>query len=298
MAASSQLPQTRQIETPDGRRLRVEVAGDCRRVVVVQVGGLNAGVLFDRWVEDAAKRGLTLVTYDRPGYGDSSPQPGRTVADCAADVRVISEALRFERCAVWGLSNGGPHALACGALLDDLVAAVATIGSWAPFDAPGFDFFAGMSDEDRKDYELFLSDRAAWDREAEEQRREMLAWSVNELRDQSPAMGFPPVDVAALRSDFGVWLHGAIQAALAPGAEGWTEDTIAVQSPWGFKIAEIKIPVKIWHGRDDHNVPLAHGRLLADTIPRAQAELRDHDGHLTVAAKRIADVHEWLSQYV
>jgi pimeloyl-ACP methyl ester carboxylesterase len=91
------------------------VAGDGDRVVVVHVGSPNAGVLYDYWVEDAAGRGLTLVTYDRPGYGGSTRQPGRTVADCAADVRSISEALGFERCAVWGYSGGGPHALACGA---------------------------------------------------------------------------------------------------------------------------------------------------------------------------------------
>src|SRR5215207_7430744 len=163
MATQVQTPQTRQVATPDRRRLRVEVAGDCRRVVVVQVGSPNAGLLYERWVRDANARGLTLITYDRPGYGGSSPQPGRTVADCAADVRTISEALGFERCAVWGLSGGGPHALACGALLNDLVAAVATIGSPAPFHAPGLDYFAGMSDGSREDIELFLSDRAEWE---------------------------------------------------------------------------------------------------------------------------------------
>src|SRR5690242_10383965 len=159
MAAGSQRAETRRVETPDGRCLRIEVAGDLHRVVVVQVGSPNAGVLFERWVEDAAARGLSLVAYDRPGYGGSSPQPGRSVADCAADVRTISEALGFERCVVWGFSGGGPHALACAALLDELVAAVATIGSPAPM---GFDYFANRSEEARRDYELFLSDHAAW----------------------------------------------------------------------------------------------------------------------------------------
>jgi pimeloyl-ACP methyl ester carboxylesterase len=292
------LLQTTHVETADGRRLRVEVAGDGRRVVLVQVGSPNAGVLYHGWVPDAAGRGLTLITYDRPGYRGSSGQLGRMVADCAADVRRLSEVVGFKRCVVWGFSGGGPHALACGALLDDLVAAVATIGSPAPFDAPGLDFLAGRSDEDREDHELFLSDRAEWGRHGEQQRQELLAMSAGELAEQW-AVGKSAADGAVLHGEFGVWLHRAVQAALASCNDGWIEDDIALfHSPWGFDPASISIPVKVWHGLEDRFVPFEHGRWLAEAIPGAQAELRDHDGHLTVVAGRIGEVHEWLAQYV
>ena len=298
MAAHLPVPQTRHVDTADERRLRVAVAGDCSRVVVVHVGSPNACVLYDGWVQDAAARDLTLITYDRPGYGGSSIQSGRTVADCAADVRTISHALGFERCAVWGFSGGGPHALACGALLADLVVAVATIGSPAPFDGPGLDYFAGMSEEARKDIELFGSDRAEWERKGEKQRDELLALSADELGEQWSASASPS-DGVAVRGEFGVWLHRSVQAALAPGVEGWMADDIAVfHSPWGFDLRATSIPVKVWHGREDHFVPFGHGRWLADTIPGAQGALRNHDGHLTVAADRIGEVHEWLVQYL
>jgi pimeloyl-ACP methyl ester carboxylesterase len=213
-------------------------------------------------------------------------------------VRRLSEVVGFERCVVWGFSGGGPHALACGALLDDLVAAVATIGSPAPFDAPGLDFLAGRPDEDREDYELFLSDRAEWERQGEQQREELLAMSAGELAEQWSA-GKSAADRAMLPGEFGVWLHRAVQAALASSSEGWTDDDIALShTPWGFDPASISIPVKVWHGLEDRFVPFAHGRWLAEAIPGAQAELRDHDGHLTVAAGRIGEVHEWLAQYV
>ena len=274
------------------------MAGDSRRAVLVQVGSPNAGVLYDYWVEDAAGRGLTSIAYDRPGYGGSSGHPGRTVADCAADVRRLSEVVGFDRCVVWGYSGGGPHALACGALIDDLVAAVAVIGSPAPFDAPGLDFLAGRSDEDREDYELFLSDRAEWERRGEQQRDELLAMNAGELAEHWSA-GMSAADAAALHGEFGVWLHRAAQAALTAGIDGWTEDDIALfHSPWGFDPASISIPVKVWHGQEDRLMPFAHGRWLAETIPGAQAELRDDDGHLTVVARRIGEVHEWLAQYV
>ena len=290
--------RTTHVDTADGRRLRAEVAGDGGRVVLVQVGSPNAGVLYRDWVEDAAGRGLTLISYDRPGYGGSSGQPGRTVADCAADVRALSQSLGFERCVVWGLSGGGPHALACGALLGDLVAAVATIGSPAPLDAPGLDLMVARSDEHREDHELFLSDRAAWKRRGDGQRDELLAMSAVELAEQWSA-DQSAADGAALRGDLGVWLHRAVRAALAPGIDGWTEDDIALfHSPWGFDPAGISIPVRVWHGVEDRFVPVENGRWLAETIPGAQAELRGDDGHFTVAAERIGEVHEWLAQYV
>ena len=125
------------VQTGDRRRLRVEVAGDGGRVVVAHVGSPNAGRAFGRWLDDAAARDLTLVTYDRPGYVESTAQPGRTVANCASDLQAIAAAVGFDRCAVWGFSGGGPHALAAAALAPDLVTAVATIGSLHAGLAPG-----------------------------------------------------------------------------------------------------------------------------------------------------------------
>jgi pimeloyl-ACP methyl ester carboxylesterase len=287
-----------QIETADGRRLRAEVSGGGQRVIVAQVGSPNAGVLFDRWAQDAAERDLTLISYDRPGYGGSSDQPGRTIADCAADVRAISASIGFERCAVWGFSGGGPHALACAALLPDLVAAVATIGSPAPHDASGLDYFAGMREENRQDMELFDSDRAAWEAKGGKQRDDVLALTSDELAEAWSSGAAPP-DQAVLHGEFGRWLYRSVQAALAPGDRGWTDDDIAIfHAPWGFDPGSIEIPAKVWHGREDRFVPYGHGRWLADTIPGAQADLRADDGHLTVAADRIGDVHEWLAQYL
>jgi pimeloyl-ACP methyl ester carboxylesterase len=298
MATRSHTPRARWVDTADGRRLHVEVAGDGRRVVVAHVGSPNAGLLYDHWRQDAASRGLTLIGYDRPGYGGSSPQRGRTVADCAADVRAIGAAVGFERCAVWGFSGGGPHALACAALLDDLVVAAATIGSPAPPDAPGLDYFAGMSDDARHDIELFRSDRGEWERTGQAQRDALVAMSAPELGENWSA-GVSPLDAVALHGEFGVWLHQSVRAALAPGVDGWVADDVALfHSAWGFDPTAISIPVKLWHSRDDRFVPWGHGCWLADAVPGAQADLRDDDGHLTVVAHRIGDVHEWLAKFL
>jgi pimeloyl-ACP methyl ester carboxylesterase len=132
------------IPTPDGRTLAVEDAGDRDgRPVMVHMGTPGGRRVYGpRTLADAERRGLRLISYDRPGYGGSTPQPGRCMVDCAGDVRVICQALGIDRLPMWGLSGGGPHVLACAALLPDLVPAVASLASPAPYDAEGLDWMA------------------------------------------------------------------------------------------------------------------------------------------------------------
>ena len=287
--------RTHHIETPDGRSLRVEVAGDGERVVVAHVGTPNAGVLHEPWIEDAAARGLTLVTYDRPGYGGSTSLRGRTVADCAEDVRAIARALGFERCVSWGFSGGGPHALACAALLPELVVAAAAMGALAPPDAPGFDFLEAIEGANREDIELLRADRELWEQRGRSDRDEMLGMTATDLAD-AWSEGISPGDGELLHASFGAWLHRAIRVGIEPTADGWIDDSLAFDIPWGVDPAAIAVPVKVWHGADDRFVPVEHGRWLAAHIPGAEADFRDGDGHLGVAALRIGDVHEWLAR--
>src|SRR6516225_9353442 len=113
----------RTVHTPDGRILAVEDAGDpAGRPVLVHGGTPCSRHLYGPWVADAAGRGLRLIGYDRPGY---------SVAGCAGDVRAICAALAIDRLAVWGISGGGPYALACAALLPELVAAAASLAGSA-----------------------------------------------------------------------------------------------------------------------------------------------------------------------
>src|ERR1700733_4364483 len=122
------------IKTPDGRTLAVQEDGDPDgKPVLVHNGTPNSRMLYGPHIVDAGARGIRLISYDRPGYGESSPQPQRNIAACAEDVRAICAALGITRLATWGVSGGGPHVLACAALLPDLVAAAASLASLAPY---------------------------------------------------------------------------------------------------------------------------------------------------------------------
>ena len=90
--------------------------------------------------------GIRWVSHDRPGYGGSTPVPGRTVASAAADVAAVADSLSIQRFAVMGHSGGSAHALACGTLLPDRVVAVVAVSGLAPYRADGLDWFAGMAE--------------------------------------------------------------------------------------------------------------------------------------------------------
>lgn len=282
------------VQAPDGRELCVEIVGDGPEgTVLICAGTPNSRHLYSRWVDDALVRGLRLIGYDRPGYGGSTPQPGHSVADGAADVRAIADQLGGDRLAVWGYSGGGPYALACAALLPDLVRAVGVVGSVAPWDAPGLDYFTGMGQENEEDARLLLSDPEAARQKCREDRERFIRVTTEQLQGALDTL-LSPVDAAALRSDFAEKMVESIHAALAPGDQGWWDDGVAHMSPWGFDLGSIRVPVKIWHGRHDRFVPFQHGRWLAEHVRGAEAELSEDDGHLTLLINRATEVHEWL----
>jgi pimeloyl-ACP methyl ester carboxylesterase len=285
----------RTVRTPDGRTLAIEEAGDpVGRPVLVHGGTPNSRHLYPPAATDAVARGLRLISYDRPGYGGSTAQPGRSVADCAADVRAICSELGIGRLAMWGISGGGPHVLACAALLPDLVTAAASLASPAPLNAEGLDWFAGMGELNVEDVRLFLRDRQAARVKLESDREEILATSASEVANALRTL-LSPTDAAALKDSLADFLFYCDHEGLAPGAEGWWDDSAAQGSPWGFELSAISVPVLLMHGRHDRFVPFGHGQWLAAHIPGVEARLFDHDGHLTLLVNRIPEVHSWLA---
>ena len=238
--------------------------------------------------------GVRLISFDRPGYGGSSPQPGRTVADCAADVRAIADSLGIGRLVTWGVSGGGPHVLATAALLPDLVAAAASLASLAPFGADGLDYYDGMGQENADDFRLMVTDEAAGRAKTERDREEVMAATADTIAATIPTL-LTPTDAAVFTGELAEFLAWSNHEGLAPGAEGWFEDGWAFCQPWGFDLATISVPLLVLHGREDKFVPFGHGQWLAAHIPRAEARLLDHDGHLTLLQNRIGEVHAWLA---
>jgi pimeloyl-ACP methyl ester carboxylesterase len=261
--------------------------------VLVHNGTPNSRLLYEPALRLAEAQGVRMIGYDRPGYGGSDRDPGRSVASCARDVQAIADALAIERLAVWGISGGGPHAIACAALLPDLVPAVAVLASVAPWGAEGLDYYEGMGRENVEDFELTLRDRAAGQAKHEQDRVQSLAATPETIYTTMETL-LSPVDRDALTPARTQYLYEATQLGLAPGADGWWDDDLAFAEPWGFDLEQIRTPVLLLHGRQDRFVPFGHGEWLAGHIPGVEARLFDNDGHLTLIEHHLEGVHEWL----
>lgn len=270
------------VPTPDGRTLdAVAVGADDAPVVVFHSGTPGGPVVFSGMSDAAAANGLRLVTYGRPGYGDSDAQPGRTVADAATDTGTVLDHLGVDRFVTFGASGGGPHALATAALLPDRCLAAATVAGVAPYDAEGLDWLAGMADENVEEFGLTVKGADALTPFLLAQ-----AEAMADIRgpDVAAALGglVPDVDKAVITGAFGDFLAESLRSAVRHGIEGWRDDDLAFAAHWGFELAAITVPVAVWQGGADLMVPFAHGSWLAEHVPGARPHLAAEHGHLSL----------------
>jgi len=247
-------------------------------------GSPNIGSPPEPLFAAAEANGLRWVSYDRPGYGGSSPHDGRTVASAAADVAAIADALGIGRFAVLGHSGGGPHALACAALLPERIIAAVSVSAPAPFDADGLDWFAGTSPGIAAENRAATGGRAALEAH----------WA--EAGPEGMSAFFTEADIAALGGSWS-WLAGVAGQAIEQGNEGYLEDTLASVRPWGFRLDAIRVPVFIMHGAEDKMVPPAHGEWLAARTPGAESRVVPDAGHITVLDSA-PDMLTWLATRV
>jgi pimeloyl-ACP methyl ester carboxylesterase len=194
-------------------------------------------------------------------------------------VSAIADELGIDRFFTVGWSGGGPHALACAALLGDRVIAAATLASIAPRDAAGLDWLAGMGEENVQEFGAAESGQLI----------RFLDHMAAEFAHVSPAQiqqAFgdlvSPVDVASLTGEFAQYLSDAVRLAVSRGIWGWLDDDLAIMHDWGFSLGEIARPVTIWQGGQDRMVPFDHGRWLAEHVAGAKAQLLPDEGHLSL----------------
>lgn len=281
---------------PDGRTLHAFDGGDPDgHLVVYHHGTPTSGRLSDERSRDAGEQGLRLVGYDRAGYGGSTRHEGRSVADVTGDVAALADALGAERFFTWGVSGGGPHALACAALLGDRVIAAASIASVAPFDVD-LDFLDGMGQENIDELSAAVEGPEALGSYLSSQRADLLSASPEQLREVMASV-LPDIDKAVLTGEFAQFLHGAMTYGLQKSYDGWLDDDLAFVKPWGFDVAAIGIPFLVLQGELDLMVPFAHGTWIASQLPAACVQLSPYEGHLSLVAK-VPEVHEWLLQHI
>jgi pimeloyl-ACP methyl ester carboxylesterase len=259
---------TRELTLRDGRRLVVHDAGAAgasdELVVIWHHGSPQTGAILEPLLAAAREREIRLVSYGRPSYGGSSPNRGRDVASAAADVGQVGDALGIDWFATMGASGGGPHALACAALLPDRVVGAVAIASPAPF-TDEFDWYGGMV-------------APGGLRAAEGGRASRERYAETDTFDER---SFTPADWTALAGAWASLGQDAGEAGSA-GPEGLVDDDLAFVAPWGFDPAGISVPVLLVQGGQDRVIPAAHADRLLGSIRSAQLWLRPLDGHVSV----------------
>jgi pimeloyl-ACP methyl ester carboxylesterase len=268
------------IKLPDGRTLAAAEWGDPDGVPVVALHGTpGSRIFYWRDPEIYVRFGMRRITFDRPGYGESTRLAGRSIADVVPDVAAIADALGIDRFAITGGSGGGPHALACAALLPDRVTRCLAASSPAPWEAEGFDHFEGMNAGNVEEFSAAVIGEAAHRPIAEREA----ATALERLRSgRSDWLGdsyeMSEADRMAMSKSF-AGASDQMETGLAPGVDGWVDDMLATVRPWGFDLDAIRCPVRIEYGRTDALVPAANGDWLVENIPGATAAITD-DGHM------------------
>jgi pimeloyl-ACP methyl ester carboxylesterase len=284
----------RTITTADGRALGVHECGDpVGKPVLVHHGTPSSGIAYRPHEELAREQGIRLIGYDRPGYGESTRDAGRDVAACVADVHAIADALGLDRFASWGISGGGPHVLACAALCDERLVAVASLAAVAPYEADGLVWLEGMGEENHVEFGAALEGPEPLGAFLEHARAEHVAADAKTLIEVFGQL-LGPEDRSVLTGAFADYVLASARHGLEHGYDGWFDDDVAFTLPWGFDLAQIDRPVLLLHGDDDRFVPVSHGRWLAERIPGVEARIDAGDGHLTLIERRLRETNEWL----
>lgn len=252
--------------TADGRAVRYfDTGGDPEAPVLVWHHGTpQTGAVIAPVAAEAAARGVRVVSAARPGYPGSDPLPGRSIADAAADVLAVADALGVGRFVTVGASGGGPHALALAALAGDRATAVVTLAGLAPFDHSP-DWFSGMASPGAlraalagRDARLAYAETAEFDPES-----------------------FTSRDYDALKGAWGP-LGADAGAGAAEGPVGEADDDLAYVAPWGVELRAVRTPVLLVQGGADRVVPAPHAAAMLERLPDAELWIRPREGHVSV----------------
>jgi pimeloyl-ACP methyl ester carboxylesterase len=288
-------PTTLAVPGADGETIRVEDFGEPDGIpVLVHSGSPGSRRLFRPDAELAVREfGLRLLSYDRPGYGGRPRREHRQVADAITDVRGIASVLGIQRLGIWGFSGGGCYALACAAMLPELVTGAAVFASFAPYGSPGLDFCDGMSPEYADEVGLFFTDRASARRRWHQDAERLFATAG------TPEGWMTRWGDAAGTDDARSWeaachLAAGMRDSLGAGDDGWWDDWTAVLTPWGCDLTATRVPVRLWHGARDRGVPVAHGRWLAAHVPGIVAHISESQDHANVEHNNKEAAYAWL----
>jgi pimeloyl-ACP methyl ester carboxylesterase len=252
----------------DGRTIGIREAGDPEGWPLLLFHGTPGSRLTPLAdLEASRKVGARVIVLERPGFGVSTQQPTRRIVDWPADVSLVTDALGIRSFAIGGMSGAGPYLASTAVWLPNRVRAVAMLGVASPLDAPGLR--DGMTLRRRLMYGML-----PWVRYGLPWLRLLGAEGISRLMTGD----VPPCDQAVL-ARIAKPYAAMKREAFRQGPAAFAHELALVARPWGVRLAEIRVPVDIWHGELDVSTPIAMGKHLAAVIPGCRTHFVPDAGH-------------------
>jgi pimeloyl-ACP methyl ester carboxylesterase len=278
-------PTTR-LAVGDGRSIDVWIdessGSEARTPLLFHAGTPSSGLPFEPFASAARERGLCMVGWSRPGYGSSTRLPDRRATHVVGDTAAVLDHLGAPFAYTVGHSGGGPHALACAALLPDRILGTALIAGVAPFEADGLDFLEGMGAENHEEFAAAVAGEAELGAFLAPAREAVLAMSGPDVAAMFGDL-VDEVDRAALTGDYAQFVADQMHEGQRESSAGWLDDDRSFVVPWGFDLAAISGKVHVWQGAHDRMVPFAHGEWLVRHLGNACPHLEEAHGHMSLA---------------
>jgi pimeloyl-ACP methyl ester carboxylesterase len=278
---------------PDDRKLCYVEYGDPMGVPFLYCHGFPSSRLEAQLAQSEARRvGIRLISIDRPGFGQSDYLSNRSINSWPEDVAALVSHLRIEKFSVIGVSGGAPYAISCAARLQDNVSKLGIVCGLAWLGE------STLVDRMRKPLKLLIKFFATFPQAGNKLVQQLLV----PILKYNPAFVFSMIKSQASKDDkillsdprVGGVIQESLKEAFHQGSKGPARELVLYQKPWEFDLKRISAETYIWHGDNDHTVPLAMGQHYAEIIPNAQIKIYPGEGHFSVPIRHIGEILQTL----
>lgn len=268
------------ISLRDGRKLGYAEYGDPHGKPIFFFHGLP-GSRRQRHPDDsiATELGARIITIDRPGYGLSDFQQGRTLLDWPDDVAQLADSLNIDQFAAMGVSGGGPYLLACAYKMPERITSATVISGMGPIDDP--DTVKSMLPSMRLGLSVAPKVPLAFVRLADPIAK-MISQNPSRAKKLLPSSA-PEADKKAFaRPDIQEVDRQDLSEAYRNGVQGAFWEVVLLATPWGFGLEDIRKKIFLWHGEEDTVVPQQMGRYVARTLSNCKSTFNPGEGHTLI----------------
>lgn len=283
------------ITLPDGRKLAYADVGQAEGYPIIYFHGFPGSRVEAKFSHaTVAEAGVRVIAVDRPGFGQSCFHAQRSINDWPKDVAALADALGLDKFSILGVSSGGVYALACAQQIPDRLLSVGIAATPAPVEAAAIR--REMAFASRLGFQLANKANLAGKLVLGQVLGALIKHQTR-LFIKLIGIGAPASDRKALKvPHFYDAVLASLREAYRGGHTGPFYDLHLVSREWGFSLADIQLPIHLWHGSADSVVPLVMGHYLAEQLENCETYIREGEGHFSITVNYMDQCVRTLKQ--